>query len=192
MHEGKIKLSGSKSKTKYATEVGIVKSQIKKSEWNFTETFGYETKFKREFKLKLPKTHYNDGVAICCDFDQIITKNPVVYFKKHVSKGDYQQTTGKRSEKKIPTGKLFGLRKLDLIKTEKGTGIVKGKRSTGYFAITDIFENKRHDSVNVKRNCERLRARTTTLIEQKVVSLGLTHSSPTCQPASVEEGVSCL
>ncbi|MFA6813584.1 MAG: RNA-guided endonuclease IscB [Bacteroidaceae bacterium] len=176
LHNGEFELKVSKSKTKHATEIGIIKSQIKKSEWNFKETFGYETKFKREFKLKLPKTHYNDGVAICCDFDQIVTTNPVVYFKKHVSKGDYQQTTGKRSEKQIPTGKLFGLRKFDLIKTEKGVGIVKGKRSSGYFAITDVMGNKIHDSVNVKRNCTRLAARTTTLI-QIVAGLELTHSS---------------
>lgn len=115
--------------------------------------------------MKLPKTHYNDVVAICCDFDQSVITNPILYFKKHVSKGDYQQRTGKRSEKRIPTGKLFGLRKFDLIRTEKGTGIVKGKRSTGYFAIADVFGNKIHDSVNVKRNCKRLTARTTTLIQ---------------------------
>ncbi|AKB77890.1 hypothetical protein MSHOH_1407 [Methanosarcina horonobensis HB-1 = JCM 15518] len=191
LHEGKIKLFGNVSKTKHATDVGIIKSQIKKSEWNFKETFGYETKYKREQILELPKTHYNDGVAICCDFDQKVTTNPTIYFKKHVSKGDYQQTTGKRSEKKIPTGKLFGLRKFDLIRTEKGVGIVKGKRSTGYFVITDIFGNKIHDSVNVKRNCKRLKARTSTLI-QMVAGLELTHSSPTCRAASSEEGVSCL
>ncbi|HWR24801.1 MAG TPA: hypothetical protein VN278_01090, partial [Methanosarcina sp.] len=102
------------------------------------------------------------------------------------------QRTGKRSEKKIPTGKLFGLRKFDLIKTEHGVGIVKGKRSSGYFAITDIFGNKIHDSVKVKNGCKRLRARTTTLLEQKVVSLELTHSSPTCRASPSEEGVSCL
>ncbi|MDQ1251106.1 MAG: endonuclease, partial [Euryarchaeota archaeon] len=37
--------------------------------------------------------------------------------------------------------------------------------------------NKIHDSVKVKNGCKRLRARTTTLLEQKVVSLELTHSS---------------
>ena len=94
--------------------------------------------------------------------------------------------------KKIPTGKLFGLRKFDMIKTEQGVGIVKGKRSTGYFAITDVMGNKIHDSVNVKRNCKRLRARTTTLLEQKVVSLELTHSSPICRASPSEEGVFCL
>jgi hypothetical protein len=43
--------------------------------------------------------------------------------KKHVSKGDYQQRTGKRSEKVIPAGKLFGIRKFDLIETKQGVGI---------------------------------------------------------------------
>ena len=116
----------------------------------------------------------------------------VFYLKKHVSKGDYQQRTGKRSEKVIPTGKLFGVRKFDLIKTEKGAGIVKGKLSSGYFAITDIMGNKIHDSINVKLNCERLRAGTTTLIEQKVIPVELTHSSPTCRATPSEEGISCL
>ena len=67
LHAGKIKLSGRKSKTKHATEIGIIKSQIKKSGWNFTETFGYETKYKREQILELPKTHYFDAVSICSD-----------------------------------------------------------------------------------------------------------------------------
>ncbi|WP_292485122.1 hypothetical protein [Methanohalobium sp.] len=34
------------------------------------------------------------------------------------SLGDYQQTKGIRPEKKIPTGKLHGLRKFDFIITE--------------------------------------------------------------------------
>lgn len=177
LHEGKIKLSGRKSITKHATEIGIIKSQIKKSGWDFIETFGYETKFKREQVLKLPKTHYFDAISICF-YNQKVTFDNTLYLKKHVSKGDYQQRTGKRSEKKIPTRKLFGLRKFDLIQTEKGIGIVKGKRSTGYFAISDIIGNKIHDSVNIKRNCKRLRARTTTLLERKVISGVLTVSSP--------------
>ena len=190
LHEGEFELSGRRSKTKHATEIGIIKAQIQKSGWSFTENFGYETKFKREQVLKLPKTHYFDAVSICCDQEAELENT--FYLKKHVSKGDYQQRTGKRSEKVIPTGKLFGLRKFDLIKTEKGVGIVKGKRSTGYFAITDLMGNKIHDSVNVKRNCKRMRARTATLTEQRVVSVELTHSSPTCRAMPSEEGVSCL
>ncbi|AKB74568.1 hypothetical protein MSLAZ_1307 [Methanosarcina lacustris Z-7289] len=115
-----------------------------------------------------------------------------LYLKKHVSKGDYQQRTGKRSERIIPTGKLYGLRKFDLIKTEKGVGIVKGKRSTGYFAITDIMGNKIHDSVNIKKSCKRLRARTTTLLERKVVPIKVDAFLPHLSADASEEGVSCL
>ena len=92
-------------------------------------------------------------------------QSDTIYYKKHVAHGDYQQTKGKRSEKKIPTSKLFGLRKFDLIKTIKGIGFVKGKRSTGFFVISDLNGNIISPSVNVKKNCNRLTARTTTLIQ---------------------------
>jgi hypothetical protein len=92
-----------------------------------------------------------------------------VYFKKHVANGDYQQRTGKHSEKVIPTGKLFGLRKFDYIQTPKGFGFVKGKRSSGFFAISDLDGRLINPSVNVKKDCIRLKARTTTLIERRMV-----------------------
>ncbi|WP_440956341.1 RNA-guided endonuclease IscB [Methanosarcina sp. Mfa9] len=166
LHSGEFELSGRRSNTKHATEVGIIKSRIKKSGWSFEEVFGYETKFRREQVLGLEKTHYFDALAICCGDKQTVEPDDTVYFKKHVPAGDYQQRRGKRSEKKIPTGKLFGLRKFDLVKTEKGIGCVWGKRSSGYFSLFDIFGNKISDSVNIKKNCKRLRARTTTLIQR--------------------------
>jgi hypothetical protein len=164
LHAGKFEIKGSKSKTKHATEIGIVKSQIKKV-WEFEETFGYETKFKREQILNLPKTHYNDAVAICCEEDELVNPLGSVFFKRHVSAGDYQQTKGIRSQLKIPTGKLFGLRKFDLVKTAKGTGFVKGKRSIGFFTLMDIHNNTLTASVSVKKNAVRLNARTTTLTQ---------------------------
>ncbi len=173
--------------------MSIIKSQLKKSDaegqrsadtaWEFDETFGaegvrreasnrtaYETKFKREQVLQLPKTHYHDAVAICCDDGEVVKLNDTVYFKKHVSKGDYKQTKGKRSEVRIPTGKLFGLRKFDLINTTKGTGFVKGKRTSGFFCISNICGDVLSASVNIKKNCVRLQARTTTLTERKAIS----------------------
>ena len=65
----------------------------------------------------------------------------------------------------MPTGKLFGLRKFDLVKTVKGIGFVKGKRSSGYFAISDIFNKTISNSVKVKTECTRLQARSTTIIQ---------------------------
>lgn len=181
LHNGLLALSkkGKKSNTKHATEIGIVKSQLKK-QWidldvNCFETFGYETKYIRENILSLPKAHSNDAIAIACNDLSLnvvsnnikLTINPLIYYKKHISKGDYQQTSGIRSEKKIPTGKLFGLRKFDLIKTEKGIGFIKGKRSNGYFVIMDIHGNIIYNSVNVKKNCQIIAARKTTLIQVK-------------------------
>jgi len=165
LHEGEFEIKGSRSKTKHATEIGIVKSQLKKQFGEFEETYGYETKFKREQILQLPKSHYYDAIAICCE--ELVDPLPVVYFKKHVAKGDYQQTKGSRSEKRIPTGKLFGLRKFDYIQTPKGKGFIKGKRSTGFFAISNLNGKVISPSVNVKKNCIRLQARTTTLIERR-------------------------
>lgn len=172
LHAGKLDnkisaklLKKASSKTKHATEIGIVKSQLKK-EWSFTEAYGYETKFNRE-NLGLPKTHYYDAVAIGLSDGEVVENLDTVYFKKHVSKGDYQQTSGSRSEQRIPTGKLFGLRKFDLIKTSKGTGFVKGKRSSGHFALMLIDGAKISDSVSVKKDCVRLSARKTTLLERR-------------------------
>lgn len=167
LHNGEFEIKGIRSKTKHATEVGIVKSQIKKQFGDFEETYGYETKFKREQILQLPKSHHFDAVSICCKEGEFAKLSDTVYFKKHVSKGDYQQTKGSHSEKRIPTGKLFGLRKFDYIQTPKGIGFVKGKRSTGFFAISDLEGKVINPSVNVKKNCTRLTARTTTLTEKR-------------------------
>jgi hypothetical protein len=168
LHQGLFEIKGSKSKTKHATEMGIIKSQLKKRFGVFEETYGYETKFKREQILGISKTHYNDAVAICYNEGEQFTKNSnIVYLKRSVPKGDYQQTRGKRSEIKIPTRKLFGFRKFDLIKTSKETGFVKGKRVTGFFVISDINGNIISEP-SVKKNCKRITARNTILIERKI------------------------
>jgi len=61
------------------------------------------------------------------------------------------------------------LRKFDLIRTNKGVGFIKGKRSSGYFALMDIFNNTITASVNVKKGCQRLTARTTTIIQEVAI-----------------------
>jgi len=141
LHMGEFVITGNKSRTKHATEIGIIKSQLKKKFGKFTETFGYETKFKREQILKLPKTHYNDAIAICCGEGEILDNIDYCFIKKNISNGDYQQTKGIRSEKKIPTGKVFGFRKFDKVRVPEGIGFIKGKRSSGAFVIMDIMGN---------------------------------------------------
>ncbi|MEN8215706.1 MAG: HNH endonuclease [Pseudomonadota bacterium] len=55
LHRGEFELKTRKTKTKPATEMGIIKSQLIKSDWDFAETFGYETKSRFYTKNILPK-----------------------------------------------------------------------------------------------------------------------------------------
>ena len=152
--------------TKHATEISILKSMLIKNFGFFQETFGYITKFNRE-SIGLNKSHTNDAICIASQ-GEIVRKSNQILIKKLVSKGDYQQTKGSRSEKKIPTGKLFGLRKFDLIKTQKGTGFVKGKRSSGFFALSDIFGKVICSSVNIKKKCKKIFSRKLILLRMEV------------------------
>ena len=166
LHNSKfLILKGKKSKTKHATEMGIIKSQLSKSGMPHIKTFGYETKYKREQVLKLPKTHSNDSIAICMEDGELVKPNDTIYIKKHISKGDYKLRKGKHSEIKIPVGKLFGLRKGDKVMTSRGMGFINGKRSSGYFSVTDLDGNVIHKSEKVG-NCQRITARSTTQVEE--------------------------
>jgi hypothetical protein len=165
LHKEKFELKGKRSKTKHATEMGLIKSQLSKCSVKHNLTFGYETKFKREQFLKWDKTHANDAVAACLKDGQIVKPMAIILIKKHISKGDYKQTFGSHSQLKIPTGKLFGLRKGDKVRTPRGIGFIKGKRSRGYFSISDLDNNVIHLTEKVQ-NCVRLAARTTTQVEE--------------------------
>lgn len=153
--------------TASATIVSTISAILRRRhEGRFIETFGYETKIKRGV-LGFPKDHYVDALLASTVEGEVVDFPTTVFCKRLVSQGDYQQTSGAHSQQKIPTGKLFGFRKFDLITTEKGVGFVKGKRSSGYFAIAKLDGTKVHDSVNVKKTAKRLAARKTVLVEQK-------------------------
>ena len=162
LHRGEFRLKTKRSKTKHATISASSRVPSNGCGSRSTETFGYETKWKREQCLGWPKSHAADAVAICCEAGEVVTPNPIVIHKRHVSKGDYQQTFGKRSEKRYPTGKLFGFRKFDLVSTPKGVGIIKGKRSSGQFSISHLDGTSINESVRAA-TCVRLTARSTTL-----------------------------
>lgn len=159
--------------TKHATEISVLRSQLSKKFGLFEETFGYITKFYRE-TYGLPKTHYLDARCIAGQ-GEVLKENPHYFVRRFVSKGDYQQTKGGRSEKSMPTGKSHGYRKFDLIysKVNKIRGFIKGKRSSGYFAISDILGKALHNSVNVKKNCLRLSSRKLILTQRMNCTHGL-------------------
>lgn len=156
-----LKLKPKPANTKHATEVSVVAAQLRKYFGDFEETFGFVTKIDR-MEQGLSKKHFVDA-AVIASSGMPVTLSTKTIIRRLVSKGDYQQTKGARSEKTMPTGKLFGLRKYDLIQTSKGTGFVKGKRSSGYFAISDIHGKAINNSVKVKADIVRLCARNITL-----------------------------
>ena len=57
------------------------------------------------------------------------------------------------------------------VSTTKGIGFVKGKRSDGRFSICDIFWNNISGQVQIKKNCKRISARSTSLIERRMVKV---------------------
>jgi hypothetical protein len=154
-----------KPNTTDAVQVSTIGSYLKKN-LSFEETFGYETKFKRE-SLNLPKEHYIDAICVGL-FDGEIPKLPNVLYKKMcIPLGDYKQTAGGRSEKSMPTGKLMGIRKFDKVKHLDQELFVKGRMSTGYAVLMDI-EGK---SVGLKpmaklKTITRISARTSCLTSQ--------------------------
>lgn len=167
LHAGKFDFrdKGKRSKTRHAAHMGIVKARLSQCAIAHTARFGYETKYQREQLLTWPKTHANDAVAICLDDGESVSPLERILVKRHISKGDYKQTAGRHSQLPVPTGKLFGLRKGDKVATSRGTGFIKGKRSTGYFAIADLDGTILHASEKVA-HCRRLTARTTTQVEE--------------------------
>lgn len=148
LHDGKIdlKLKGHKSKTKHATHISIIKSQIRKNlSLKFEERYGYQTKYCREEKLGLAKEHWTDAVAI--SLSQNIEKCNIelscdILYKQCVAKGDYQRTKGRRSEKIMPSAKLFGYRKFDRVKYGGKRFFIKGRMSSGYFILCNIFNEE--------------------------------------------------
>ncbi|MES2198549.1 MAG: RNA-guided endonuclease IscB, partial [Chlamydiota bacterium] len=146
-----------------ATQVSTIRACLKK-ELTFTETFGFETKYKRE-NLGLPKTHYHDAICASLSENEGIQISGLLFKKVHIAKGDYQQHNGSRSEKTIPTGKIMGIKKFDKVISKGTTGFVKGRMSTGYAILMDI-DGKKLDLKPIPKlkDLKRLTARKSCLL----------------------------
>jgi hypothetical protein len=151
LHKGEISLNKKgkiKSQLKHATQMNSIRIQLLKIYSTAKETFGYITKEHRQF-MELSKEHYNDAIAIAslnnientgCLNTRYLIDN--IIYKKCISKGDFQQSKGIRSEQKIPTGKIQGFKKFDKVKYLGKEYFIKGRMSTGYAVLMDIEGNK--------------------------------------------------
>jgi hypothetical protein len=120
--------------------------------------------------MKLPKEHYFDAVAIATAGKGARFQTNQVLFKKCVSDGDYQQSKGVRSEKVIPTGKLFGFRKFDKVQYKGKEYFIKGRMSSGYAILMDV-EGKKVDVKPIPKfsKMQRGSARKSWMMIQKII-----------------------
>lgn len=177
IHDGKIVLvkKPKKMNLKYATHMSIIRSQLLKVYSEAIETFGFVTKTNRE-NLSLSKNHYIDACVIASG-GKIFELNDTIYQKRRVAKGDYQLTKGVRGEQKIPVGKIQGFRKFDKVKYFGKEYFIKGRISSGFAILMDVFNNKIDFSYMPKgyktpklSNCERISSRRSCLcISQKII-----------------------
>jgi hypothetical protein len=108
----------------------------------FTETIGYIAKAIREH-FDFPKEHYWDaffGSFESGNKPELLIDRVLV--KVCVPKGTYRQTSGIRSEKKMPTGKICGFRVWDKVKFKDKIYFIRGRMSTGYANLCDIYGNQ--------------------------------------------------
>ena len=142
IHNGTMILTKKPKKLnlKYATHMSIIRSQLLKNYPEAVETFGFVTKENRNH-LELPKDHYTDACVIASSGNPF-TLNDEIFYKRRVAKGDYQLTKGIRGEQSIPTGKIQGFRKFDKVKYLGNEYFIKGRMSSGFGILMDIFNNK--------------------------------------------------
>lgn len=174
LHDGEItpKFTGKKKGTlKYATQMNSIRCQLLKQYPEAIETFGCVTKANR-LSIGIEKDHHLDACVIASGLKPITIKTNLLYLKKSVSEGDFQQTKGIRSEQPITTGKICGFRKYDKVKYFGKEYFIKGRMSTGYAILMNINGEKADFSYFPKgfktpkvSNCKRVTARTSQMVQ---------------------------
>ena len=142
VHKGELTINKKPKKMnlKCATHMNIIRSQLLKVYPEAIETFGFVTKENRNH-LSLPKDHFIDACVIGSRGKEF-APNDEIFYKRRVAKGDYQFTKGIRGEQRIPVGKIGGFRKFDKVEYFGKEYFIKGRMSSGYAMLMDIFNNK--------------------------------------------------
>lgn len=178
IHNGKIILTKKPKKLniKYATHMSIIRSQLLKVYPEAIETFGFVTKENRNH-LNLPKDHYIDACVIASG-GNLFKLRDEIFYKKRVACADRKLCKGVRGEHKIPVGKIQGFRKFDKVNYFGQEYFIKGRMSTGFVILMDIFNNKidfSHMPKGFKTpkliNCKRISGRTGVLcINRRIIT----------------------
>ena len=87
--------------------------------------------------IGLGKDHHIDACVISSQGNVVNIKTNILYIKKSVAKGDYQQTKGIRSEQRLNTKKINGFLKFDKVLYMSKEYFIKGRMSTGYAILME-------------------------------------------------------
>ena len=171
VHAGTVELSKKPKKSKnlkHATHMSIIRSYLLKKYPNAIETFGFVTSENRNH-LNLEKDHFIDACVIASGGLEI-RQLDVIFYKRRVSKGNYQLTKRFRGEQKIPTGKICGFKKFDKVEYLGKKYFISGRMSKGFATLMDIFGNQIDFSFMPEgtktpklSNCKRISARRSCL-----------------------------
>ena len=176
VHAGTVVLNKKPKKSKnlkYATHMSIIRSYLLRKYPNAIETFGFVTSENRNH-LNLPKDHYIDACVIASGGLEI-KQLDVIFYKRRVSKGNYQLTKGFRGEQKIPKGKICGFKRFDKAEYLGKKYFIKSRMSSGFATLMDILGNTIDFSYMPKgmktpklANCRRISARKSCLCISQV------------------------
>jgi len=159
-HKGmlELKISEHKYRGKLDVELSIIRKYLEVS--NSTNAYGFIMKKQRQ-NLRLSPTPINNA----CSVLNINPNNQ--FYIRNISKGDYQQTKGIRSQQRIPTGKIMNVRKFDKVMWKNTTCFIKGRMSTGYAVGMDILNNSLKQLLKLKE-VKVLQRRTNSLITEMI------------------------
>ncbi|MFX0066181.1 MAG: RNA-guided endonuclease IscB [Candidatus Hermodarchaeota archaeon] len=182
VHNGSKRLStrtikASISRNVQATQMNVLRSQLKQLFPQAQETLGCITKIDRE-RIGLPKTHYFDAAIIASQGKVVTFKQSYILIKRCVPAGDYQQRKGKRSERPVPRVKIRGFKKYDKVCYQGQEFFIKGRMSTGYAVLMNIHGTKQDlDHIPKMSEMTRLSARKSVVVTSEVLGQ-LFNSSP--------------
>jgi hypothetical protein len=107
-------------------------------------TYGYETKYKRNQVLHLPKSHTNDAVAIACELGEVVKQLEMVHHLRCLARGQYQRFNGLHSEHKCwAPRKVRGFKLYELVKAKGRVGYIARRREKGAFVIKDAISGQK-------------------------------------------------
>ena len=140
VHAGTIVLDKKPKKSKnlkYATHMSIIRSRLLREYPNAIETFGFVTSENRNH-LNLEKDHYIDACVIASGGLEF-NSSDVIYYKRRMSKGEYQLNRKYGGKEFFCKGKILGFKSFDKVKYFGIKCFIGSRRNSGLATLVDVF-----------------------------------------------------